>query len=227
MEERETIRAFVDFIEEAAQHHPVVLDENFFFPLVSSFGAYDMARLYSDFLKDGSLLSALWVIFLRVYRMSLLNDDDFKYKSLAEFLQAYNGEFDQLDTTEQMKLFYTANWVALCTRMIPAKRNKGFYMHVIPKLIEGYHVKYVTGSGQSKATSDRVRIFEHEGGVKKNSRRKHVLAEMRQQQEYASATFSYEGSRKSSLADLIESADKHGKHYQSSYHDGDNDEGAL
>jgi hypothetical protein len=36
---------------------------------------------------------------------------------------------------------------------------------VIPKLIEGFDAIYITGSGQTKQTADRVKIYETEGGI--------------------------------------------------------------
>lgn len=38
-------------------------------------------------------------------------------------------------------------------------------MDVIPKLIEGFDAIYITGSGQTKQTADRVKIYEVEGDV--------------------------------------------------------------
>ena len=51
-------------------------------------------------------------------------------------------------------------------RFIPAKLNKGLIIGVIPKFVEGLHAKYVTGSGQTVQTADRVHIYESEGNVK-------------------------------------------------------------
>jgi hypothetical protein len=70
-----------------------------------------------------------------------------------------------------MNLFFTAQWFALCCgSMLPASRNKGFYMHVIPKVVEGFHAKYATGTGQSEVTCLRVYLYECEGGVVKARR---------------------------------------------------------
>lgn len=43
---------------------------------------------------------------------------------------------------------------------------------IVPKLIEGWEAKYITGSGQKDTTISRVKIFEHEGNVKPNTRTK-------------------------------------------------------
>lgn len=55
----------------------------------------------------------------------------------------------------------------MCTffNYVPAKKNKGLILQVIPKLVEGSSAKYITGSGQTQATKDRVFIYELEGGV--------------------------------------------------------------
>ena len=49
---------------------------------------------------------------------------------------------------------------------MPPKKNKGLAIQVIPKLVEGYSAKYITGSGQTHATADRVHIYEIEGCVR-------------------------------------------------------------
>lgn len=50
-------------------------------------------------------------------------------------------------------------------RYIPARKNKGLILTVVPKHVEGQQSRYVTGSGQTEATKDRVHIYELEGGV--------------------------------------------------------------
>jgi hypothetical protein len=164
---RENIRGFVDYIEEWTQTNPITLQENCFLHIVATYGVYNITELQAEFMKEKSILCALWVIFLRVYRMTLTDESLFKYKCIEEFIREYNDEFDMLSRQSQYNLYYTAQWMQLCQVMLPARRNKGFYMSVIPKVIEGFQTKYVTGSGQSKATSFRVKIFEHEGSVKK------------------------------------------------------------
>lgn len=160
-EDKSNITRFALFLEEWVRNHG--LNERYnIFQLLDTFGVYDLSTLN----KEGSCLQALWVIFLRIMRKNLDDDSIFKYKSMNEFLSAYRGDFDKIDTSEQVKLFHTANWMTILFKMVPAKKNKGLSVHVIPKLVEGFSVKYITGSGQTKATSDRVRIFEHEGNVK-------------------------------------------------------------
>ena len=65
-----------------------------------------------------------------------------------------------------MKLFATANAMNVFFNYVPAKKNKGLILQVIPRLIEGWKVKYITGSGQTIATRDRVHIYETEGHIK-------------------------------------------------------------
>jgi hypothetical protein len=160
-EDRSNVTRFATFLEDWVKSHG--LSDKYKLPdLVEYFGTYDLSTLN----KEGTCLQALWVIFLRIMRKNLEDDSRFKYKNMAEFLAEYDGEFNNMDTTEQVKLFHTANWMKILFSMVAAKKNKGLAVHVIPKLVEGFSIKYITGSGQTKATADRVRIFEHEGNVK-------------------------------------------------------------
>lgn len=160
-EDRGNIMRFALYLEDWVRTHG--LNERYnIFTLLDNFHVYDLSTLN----KEGSCLQALWVIFLRIMRKNLVDDSLFKYKTMTEFLSEYNGDFDKCDPNEQIKLFHTANWMTILFKMVPAKKNKGLAIHVIPKLVEGFSVKYITGSGQTKATADRVHIFEHEGNVK-------------------------------------------------------------
>eukprot|EP00981_Chlorochromonas_danica_P006836 scaffold1493_cov172-Ochromonas_danica.AAC.14 len=62
--------------------------------------------------------------------------------------------------------------MAILFTLITARKNKGLAMQVVPKIVEGWHVKYVTGSGQTRLTANRVQIFEFEGNTKANHRGK-------------------------------------------------------
>jgi hypothetical protein len=74
--------------------------------------------------------------------------------------------FADRSDTEKQNLFLTANWMDILFRIIPARKNKGIAMDIIPKFIEGNGANYVTGGGQTRSTRDRVFIYETEGGCK-------------------------------------------------------------
>jgi hypothetical protein len=170
-EDKLVVQAFVEHIEEWALANKIDLNEKSFQTCIDSAMIFqDVDPVLSNVLTEGSILSALWVIFLRVYRMSLLDESIFKYKNIREFLSEYSESLSGVDESHYRNLYYTAQWMALCQKMIPGTRKKTFYMHVIPKLIEGFATKYVTGSGQSTYTSWRVSIFEKESGTKKWTR---------------------------------------------------------
>lgn len=118
-----------------------------------------------NFSKDAEFINSLWLCFLSVMREHF-NPSGFKFPTIRDFLApgAY-PEFAKCNLVEQNKLWTTANWMAILFTMIPAAKNKGLVLQVIPHLIEGPHVKYITGSGQSKATANRVRIYEREGNI--------------------------------------------------------------
>lgn len=94
----------------------------------------------------------------------------FKYETSEDFLRAYNYSFIDLDQSEIVNLFFTANWMSLLFGTVDPRGNKGLAMSVIPKVIEGFHIKYSTGGGQSAQTAARVRIYETEGMVRPHER---------------------------------------------------------
>lgn len=67
---------------------------------------------------------------------------------------------------QQLKLYASATLMNVYFNYVPARKNKGVILQVIPRLLEGWNVKYITGSGQTTATKDRVFIYETEGYVK-------------------------------------------------------------
>jgi hypothetical protein len=70
-----------------------------------------------------------------------------------------------------MKLLHVASWMHYMLKGIPATRNKGFYVMMVPKLLEGFDVKYTQGTGQSRFTTNRSDVFHHEAGAKTLKRR--------------------------------------------------------
>jgi hypothetical protein len=55
------------------------------------------------------------------------------------------------------------------------RNNKTFILNLIPRIVEGKNAKYITGSGQTKPTADRVNLFRAEGNcerIKRPPRRK-------------------------------------------------------
>jgi hypothetical protein len=43
-------------------------------------------------------------------------------------------------------------------------------MNFIPRIVEGKNARYITGSGQTRATTDRVGLFRSEGNCEKVQR---------------------------------------------------------
>lgn len=128
------------------------------------------------FPKEGVLVQALWIAFLQVMRDNTdVADIKMKYPTFEIFRSAYAEYFRGNSQQDLECLWHIANWMAVLFTLIPAKKNKGLAMAVIPKLVEGWFVKYVTGSGQTKATTDRVMIFQREGNILPNQRGKSKL----------------------------------------------------
>lgn len=121
--------------------------------------------------KEGPVMYALWVVMLSAlkahYKM-----EELKYPTVDSFLETYSGYFDREPEDEKERLWHTANWMSILFTLITPRKNKGLAMQVIPKLVEGWNTKYVTGSGQTHRTANRVHIFESEGNIKANHRGK-------------------------------------------------------
>ena len=85
------------------------------------------------------------------------------------FLEKYPDLKDR-SALEQERLRNTANWMDLTFYTLQPRNNKTFILSLIPRIVEGKSAKYITGSGQTKSTSDRVNIFREEGHCEKIKR---------------------------------------------------------
>ena len=145
-----------------------------FFSLVDRFE--DMGILVRSAKSNCPVLVALWVIFLRViHRNGELATSMRKYKDQAAFLAEYNGMFPNVSEREMYFLFQIANWMHILLGMVVAKKSKCLAMRVVPKLIEGYDMNYVLGTGQKKGTNRRALIFERESGLSPSRKKKSVM----------------------------------------------------
>lgn len=168
-EQGHTVKKFALFVcLNVRLNRPAIsLSEDCFRRLVVSCGMFDVRLLRKDKLKEGSVLAALWIVFLRLYKEAFpVTADSFKYKGLPAFLSEYEGCFNALSVPDQKKLLLTANWMGVLLKHISPRGNKGFYMQVVPKFLEGFDARFTLGTGQPKSTTFRERIFEHEGEIK-------------------------------------------------------------
>lgn len=106
------------------------------------------------------------VIAVVLYILSgILTNEHVKYKTQEDMLAAYPLFVDRPEA-DKRNLFLTANWMNILFRVLPARKNKGIAMDIIPKFVEGNTAHYVTGGGQTQSTRDRVFIYETEGDCK-------------------------------------------------------------
>ena len=119
-----------------------------------------------NFPKEGLVMISLWCVFYACTKQ-YYPSSHLKYHNVSSFLSvnAYRNRFGNMELWEQEQLKDEANWMNVLFVLLPARKNKGLAIQVIPKMIEGWYVKYVTGSGQTKSTADRVFLFETEGNV--------------------------------------------------------------
>lgn len=85
---------------------------------------------------------------------------------MESFLQVYT-DFRERTSLEKERLRHSANWMDLILHVMQPRNNKTYLLALIPRIVEGKNARYITGSGQTKATSDRVEIFRIEGQCEK------------------------------------------------------------
>ncbi len=90
-------------------------------------------------------------------------------KTCDEFLEKY-PDFKERGSSEQDRLRNSANWMDLSFYTIQPRNNKTFILNLIPRVVEGRNARYITGSGQTKPTTDRVNLFRWEGNCEKIKR---------------------------------------------------------
>lgn len=126
----------------------------------------DDLRVDRKSLKKGeaSVMNAFYVCILQILT-TYLDQDDLQYSRFEDFLLAYGDKFESETENEKTLLWQTANWMNILFKLTTARKNTGLTMQVIPKLVEGWNTKYITGSGMKKATANRVFLFHAEGNA--------------------------------------------------------------
>ncbi len=93
-----------------------------------------------------------------------------KYKTSEDFLKVY-PEMGEREETEVHRLWMCANWFDVTLLTLKPQNNKSHMIgSLVPRMSEGAAAKYITGSGESRSTCDRVTIFRIEGLVEKVTR---------------------------------------------------------
>jgi hypothetical protein len=86
-----------------------------------------------------------------------------KYQDTNSFLSAY-PIFVHYDAEDVDTLCAVANWMIILFDVIPVNKIQGLTLAAVTKFVEGHGVNYITGKGQTKATADRVIIYQTERG---------------------------------------------------------------
>jgi len=161
-------KSIVDVLSPAEQQS-LILHATRVSTMANSAGSFsDIVNATSELVRGLIRKNTLTNSFLRVI-LHLINSlpetgVNLKYKSMEDFLEKY-PEMSVRDERERQRLLQTANWMHILFQIIPAKKNKGVALDVVPKFVEGYGATYITGSGQTRPTCDRVKIYECEGNV--------------------------------------------------------------
>lgn len=113
---------------------------------------------------------AFIVIFYATFKQDL---DYLLLKDVDELLSRYPEFQDVSDPTELKYLLEIRNLMKVCMLLIPARTNKCYLLDIVVRIVEKARGKYITGTGQTAATSRRVLIYEREGDVTRMKRQSH------------------------------------------------------
>jgi len=120
-------------------------------------GISPLSRFNEQFL----LLEASFILL-----MASNSDVVSQFMSMEEFLNSYE-DFKYQSTVEQEKLLAFRNMMVVAVKLIPPKLQKAHLLDIVTRITEGREVKYITGGGQTPATSRRVVIYEDVGEIMK------------------------------------------------------------
>ena len=80
-------------------------------------------------------------------------------------------EFESTSRSSDLdKLRGFANFMNFTFYFVTAKLNRQHVFNIVTRITEGKDVRYVTGTGKTQSTSDRVLIYNREGGILPKSR---------------------------------------------------------
>lgn len=89
--------------------------------------------------------------------------------SFHEFLKE-QPEFNNETYAEQELLHIYRNMLAAALKVIPGKWNSNHLLDVVTRIVEGKDKKYVTGSGATKQTRNRIDVYHNLTGIEKQSK---------------------------------------------------------
>ena len=90
-------------------------------------------------------------------------------KTKEDFLLEFS-DFATVAEAEQEALFLYRNMMAAALEVIPASNNSGHLLDIVTRIVEGKKVKHIPGSGMTKATRNRINIYNTVGGVSQTAR---------------------------------------------------------
>lgn len=90
--------------------------------------------------------------------------------SFEEFMEVCPEFRSVEDLPEQQSLHAYRNMLAAALEIIPGKWNSNHLLDVVTRIVEGKDKKYVTGSGATKKTLNRIDIYHKLTGIEKVSK---------------------------------------------------------
>lgn len=130
----------------------------------------DRIQLENDSLKR-LFHDAVFVLLFCIKKREELN---LSFVSVEIFTNLYPDISKHMKLDDLNTITCFRNLLVACMKLIPAFNNKGYLLDLVTRLCEGFHKKYITGTGATMPTKHRIQIYAAEGKVKvaKRPRRK-------------------------------------------------------
>lgn len=110
-----------------------------------------------------------------LFVLLLFSKDDLshlKWPNIPRLLESY-PEFaasSQISVIEQHRLLNFRNMMVFAMLMLVPSNHKTHLLELVTRIVEGKYQKYITGSGETLATKNRVYVYRMEGQVTKAPR---------------------------------------------------------
>jgi hypothetical protein len=89
---------------------------------------------------------------------------------MDEFLREF-PDFAKIDDPERTALLNYRNMMAAALEVVPGKWNSNHLLDVVTRIVEGKETKYVTGSGATKQTRNRIKIYDKLANIEKKQKK--------------------------------------------------------
>jgi hypothetical protein len=131
--------------------------------LATDIGMKFLAPTMTKLKKENELRICLEAAFIMLI-MSRSDNATSHVNTTEEMLEKY-PEFSNIHDGELKILMSFRNLMVIAMQSIVPRYNKNRLLTLVTRIVEGRSKRYITGSGQTQSTANRVLIYERESGI--------------------------------------------------------------